>query len=158
MAETADTSKKEKVEPELHLFVLWPRAQKRQQIIDLITAKFEVLYNSNFEIYKENMPAFLSQFYGIKLPSVKAKLGHTGTGLITLIIVEDSNPQYGKRMYHNRSTEVNTGTFDLRLSCRNLSGDPDTIHGTINALELYHDLPLLIGEDKSEELLLYYGR
>lgn len=158
MAEATDTSKKEKVESELHLFVLWPRAGNRNKIVQLIEKKFEMLYTSDFDIYEENMPAFLSQFYGIKLPSVKAKLSHTGTGRITLIVVKDSNPKYGKRMYHNRPTEVNTGTFDLRLSCRNLSGNPDTIHGTINALEIYHDLPLLVGEDKSEELLFYYGR
>ncbi len=147
----------EKVTPELHLFIMWPLAGNRLKIHDHIASLFEIIVEGKMSLLKESMVKFLSTFYGIKLPSIKAKLGHTGVGSIHYMIVRDNTPTYGMRNYHGKMTQVNTRTFDSRLTCRNLSGDPDTIHGTINAEEIHHDLPVLFGEDMAREVFEKYG-
>ena len=141
------TTNEEKIKPELHLFIMWPLAGNSLKIQGHITSLFDVIRECEIVLLKETMAEFLANFYGMKLPSIKAKLGHTGDGPIRYLIVKDNTPKYGTRNYHGKMTLVNTRTFDSRLTCRNLSGDPDTIHGTINAREIYHDLPLLLGED-----------
>ena len=147
----------EEVKPELHLFIMWSLAGNRLKIQNHIKTLFEVVWEGEMTLLKESMAEFLSTFYGIKLPSIKAKLGHTGTGPIRYMIVRDNTPTYSMRNYHGKMTRVNTRTFDSRLTCRNLSGDPDTIHGTINAEEIYHDLPILFGEDTAREVFEKYG-
>ncbi len=155
MADT--TTNQEKIKPELHLFIMWPLAGNRLKIEGHIKTLFELVGEGEVTLLKESMAVFLSHFYGMKLPSIKAKLGHTGAGPIHYLIVKDNTPKYGTRNYHGKMTLVNTRTFDSRLTCRNLSGDPDTIHGTINAKEIYHDLPLLLGEDGAREVIEKYG-
>lgn len=147
----------EKVAPELHLFIIWPLARNRLKIQGHLMSLFELIQEGEMTLLKETMAEFLSTFYGIKLPSIKAKLGHTGTGPIRYLIVKDNTPKYGTRNYHGKMTLVNTRTFDSRLRCRNLSGDPDTIHGTINAKEIYHDLPILLGEDGARKVFEKHG-
>lgn len=147
----------EKVTPELHLFIMWPLAGNRFKIQQHIMSLFDVIVSGQMTLLKESMAEFLSSFYGIKLPSIKAKLGHTGVGPIQYMIVKDNTPKYGTRNYHGKMTLVNTRTFDSRLTCRNLSGDPDTIHATINAKEIYHDLPILLGEDAAKGVFEKHG-
>jgi len=146
----------EEVKPELHLFIMWPLAGNRLKIQNHIKTLFELIYEGEVTLLKESMAVFLSNFYGIKLPSIKAKLGHTGSGPIHYLIVKDNTPKYGARNYHGKSTLVNTRTFDSRLTCRNLSGDPDTIHATINGKEIHHDLPILLGEEVARKVFEQY--
>ncbi len=156
MAETSKTDKKE-IKPELHLFILWPRAGKKKEVASHIKNKFDLVVEGEMTLIKESMAEFLSAFYGLKLPSIKGKLGHTGSGPIHYLVVKDNTPNYGFRNYHGKPTNVNTRTFDARITCRNLSGDPDTIHGTINVKEIHHDLPILLGEQAAKELIELHG-
>lgn len=151
MAEITTTDQ-EKIKPELHLFIMWPLAGNRLKIQGHIMRLFELIQEGEMTLLNLSMAEFLSNFYGIKLPSIKAKLGHTGTGPIRYLIVKDNTPKYGTRMYHGKMTKVNTRMFDSRLTCRNLSRDPDTIHATINAKEIYHDLPILLSEDEARRI------
>ena len=147
----------EKVKPELHLFIIWPLAGNRLKIQQHIMSLFDVRVSGQMTLLKESMAEFLSRFYGVKLPSIQAKLRHTGVGPIQYMIVKDNTPKYGTRNYHGKQTLVNTRTFDSRLTCRNLSGNPDTIHATINAQEIFHDLPILLGEEAARKVFEAHG-
>lgn len=134
------------MEKETHLFIIWENAlQYKNQILNEIKEKFEILNIYEIEWQKEKFLENLSRFYGTNLPNAKEKAEHCGIGKFLLIIVNDGNPIYEMRNTSKGEKLVNINLFDAKEKYRKLSGGGHKIHATNNEKETNHDLTLLLG-------------
>lgn len=131
---------------EIHLFIIWQNAYvETHRIIDDIKKRFG--FCDIYEIHwsRERFSENLSRLYGQKLPPNSSKELHCGIGPFTLIVVSDSNPNYGMRKSSSGPMSVNTNIFDAKSRYRQWTGGGHKIHATNTFEEVNHDLVLLLG-------------
>ena len=138
---------------ELHLFIIWKNAlYKKDDIINDIEKKFEIInmYNVTWsdKKYSEN----LSRFYGVKLLKDCEKEKHCGRGTFLLIIVKDNNPKYDYRKTTAGVEFVNINMFDAKALYRKMTGGGHKIHCTNSLKETNHDLTLLLDKNIEDYL------
>jgi hypothetical protein len=133
---------------EIHLIIIWSKAlEKKQEIIEDINKKFNILkiYNVTWSLNKfsEN----LSRFYGENLPKNSGKEKHCGNDTFTCIIVSDETPVYDLRKTSKGFKTVNTRLFDVKQLYRGWTGGGHKIHATDDITETKNQLALLFGEE-----------
>jgi len=130
--------------PELHLFLLWSRARKREdEILDDIRSTFRVVDMMEVTWGRRGFAENLTRFYGDKLPHGSRKQLHCGSGPFLVVVVEDERPEYVTLSEgHGR---VNRSMWEARGRYRAATGGGHRVHGTLDAQEFEHDLFLLVG-------------
>jgi hypothetical protein len=136
-----------KIDPEIHLFIVWEKARgKETEIVEDIKNKFEILDFCEVTWSDTHFSENLTRFYGEKLPSGSHKQRHCGTGSFLVIIVKDLNPIYSNRKTSkSRGVNVNVNIFDAKAQYRLWTGGGHKIHATNNTVESRHDITLLFG-------------
>ena len=130
--------------PELHLFLLWSRARKREsEILDDIRSTFRVVDVMEVTWSRRGFAENLTRFYGEKLPHGSRKQLHCGSGPFLVVVVEDERPEYMTLSEGDRP--VNRSMWEARERYRAATGGGHRVHGTLDAQEFEHDLFLLVG-------------
>ena len=130
--------------PELHLFLLWSRARKREnEILDDIRSTFRVVDMMEVTWGRRGFAENLTRFYGEKLPHGSRKQLHCGSGPFLVVVVEDERPEYVTLSEGHR--RVNRSMWEARGRYRAATGGGHRVHGTLDAQEFEHDLFLLVG-------------
>ena len=138
---------------ELHLFILWKNAlYKKDEIINDMKSKFEIVNMYNLTWSNEKYSENLSRFYGTKLPDGSAKEEHCGRGTFLLVIVKDKSPVYNYRNTTAGKEYVNTNMFDSKAMYREWTGGGHKIHCTNSIKETNHDLTLLLDKNVEDYL------
>lgn len=138
---------------ELHLFILWKNAlYKKDEIINDMKSKFEIVNMYNLTWSNEKYSENLSRFYGTKLPDGSAKEEHCGRGTFLLVIVKDKSPVYDYRNTTAGKEYVNTNMFDSKAMYREWTGGGHKIHCTNSIKETNHDLTLLLDKNVEDYL------
>ena len=131
--------------PELHLFLLWSRARKREtEILDDIRSTFRVVDMMEVTWGRRGFAENLTRFYGEKLPHGSRKQLHCGSGPFLVVVVEDERPAYVTPAEGHR--RVNESMWEARGRYRALTGGGHRVHATLDPQEFEHDLFLLVGE------------
>lgn len=131
---------------ELFLFIIWRNAYNyRNEIIVDIKNNFNIRNIFQMKWSPVNWENNLSRFYGAKLDDIKAKINECGKEEFTLLVIEDKNPKYEKRITSRGDEIVNTNLFDKKSEYRKLVGGGYLIHATNTIKETNHDLTLLFG-------------
>jgi hypothetical protein len=131
--------------PELHLFVLWSRARKREtEILDDIRSTFRVVDVMEVTWSRRGFAENLTRFYGQKLPHGSRKQLHCGSGPFLVVVVEDERPTY--MLLPGSDLRVNSSMWEARARYRTLTGGGHRVHATLDVQEFEHDLFLLLGD------------
>jgi len=132
---------------EIHLLIIWSKAlNKKEQILNDLSQKFNILQIYNITWSDEKFSENLSRFYGENLPKGSHKEKHCGKDTFTCIIVKDTNPIYDSRPTSKGNRVVNKNLFDIKQVYRNWTGGGHKIHATDNIQETKIQLALLFGE------------
>lgn len=138
---------------ELHLFIIWEKARnKEKEIINDIKRNFNIIEIYELEWSKEKFSNNLSRFYGTNLPKGSGKEEHCGNGKFLLVIIQDLNPVYEKRLTSKGEKIVNINLFDKKEKYREMTGGGHKIHATNSLVETNHDLTLLLGKNAEDYL------
>ena len=131
---------------ETHLFIIWNNSYKhKSQFIKEIDNSLTILGIHEIQWSYEKFEDNLTRFYR-KRPNMSDKADRVGRSEFTLVVVEDTKPDYQNRHTSKGDEVVNINIFDLKEKFRRLSGPPnDLIHATNNEKESNHDLTLLLG-------------
>lgn len=130
--------------PELHLFLLWSRARRREaEIVADIRSTFRVVEAVEVTWSRRRFAANLSRFYGEKLPPGSRKQWHCGSGPFLVVVVEDARPDY--ETVDGGRAVVNRRMLDARARYRELTGGGHRVHATLDTREFEHDVFLLLG-------------
>ncbi len=141
---------------EIHLFIIWAKAEKHREIIlGDIRSRFEVLGVHRVAWRKDHFSENLTRFYGENLPKNSGKIRICGDDPFTLVVIRDKSPLYRKRKTSKGIKEVNINIFDAKEMYRYWTGG-NLVHGTNNIKEVRHDLVLLTGLSV-EDYLVRYG-
>lgn len=146
---------------ELHLFIIWEKAQfARQKIVSDIEKDLEILKILDVNWSKEKFSENLTTFYGQKLPSGSFKEKECGSGMFSIVVVQDHHPRYEERNTTHGPEVVNVNMFDRKEKYRSWTWDNSIprrhkctrIHGTNSEQEFRHDLMILTGYTVEEFL------
>ena len=130
---------------EIHLFILWSKANcERKIILSDIAGKFTILDIYNISWSKDKFSENLSRFYGQNLPKNSKKEQHCGNETFTCIIVRDENPLYEPRQTSKGIRVVNVNLFDSKKLYRSWTGGGHKIHATDDIEETRIQLMLLL--------------
>lgn len=130
----------------LFLFIVWKNAYGfKKNIISDIDASFSIRNVFSIRWSLGNWQRNLERFYGAKLEDIVAKIEECGKGEFALILVDDQNPKYEKRMTSRGEEIVNVNMFDKKSEYREMTGGGYLIHATNTIKETNHDLTLLFG-------------
>lgn len=136
---------------ELHLFILWSRAQpERDRIIQDISGKFGIIEINDIKWDEDNFPGNITRFYGEKLPPGSFKEVECGSGRFTMVVVLDNQPVYAERDTTKGIKRVNAAMFDAKELYREWTGGGHKIHATNDPAETRHDIVLLTGKTSDE--------
>ena len=130
---------------EIHLFILWSKANcERKIILSDIAGKFTILDVYNISWSKDKFSENLSRFYGQNLPKNSKKEQHCGNETFTCIIVRDENPLYEHRETSKGIRVVNINLFDSKKLYRSWTCGGHKIHATDDIEETRIQLMLLL--------------
>ena len=144
------------LEKEIHLAIIWEKGRnKEDEIIDLISDKFEIIEQYKIKWNKKFFNKSLSSFYGTNLPANSKKEKHCGIGEFLLITFYDNKPIYDLVETSRGFEKANINVFNIKKKLRELTGGGHKIHTTNTPKETNHDLTLLFGVNyKDYEKLL----
>jgi len=136
---------------ELHLFIVWERAQLLlNEIVKDIEKKFRIVEVSHILWDEDNFSRNISRFYGQKLPKGSGKELECGNKRFSLIVVLDDSPRYMERNTSKGLSIVNVNMFDSKTLYRKWTNGGHKVHATDNIKETKHDLFLLLGKKYDE--------
>ncbi|WP_339835477.1 hypothetical protein [uncultured Maribacter sp.] len=131
---------------EAHIFIVWSKGlHKRNEILEDIETKFEILECIDVTWTKNKFSENLSRFYGENLPKNSSKEEHCGTDIFLCIIIRDNNPKYELRETSKGIKAVNSNMFDAKQLYRQWTGGGHKIHGSDNISEAKNNMYLLFG-------------
>ena len=146
-----NTTKTSKVQPEVHLFILWEKARSHEkEILEDIKANFSVLRIYEVTWSNSKFPENLSRFYGTSLPPNSRKEQHCGTGPFLAVVVEDVSPLYEVRTTTKGDQRVNTKLFESKALHREWTGGGHRVHGSNSVVEADHNLTMLFGKNAED--------
>lgn len=128
---------------ELHLFILWSKANNKKEILECISRDFKVRNIFNFNWDKQYWDDNLSRFYAIDMENTKAKEKECGTGKFKVIVIEDDKSKYERILTSKGYREVNVNMFNKKTECRELAGGGFKVHSSTTVEEANHDFTLL---------------
>ncbi len=132
--------------PEIHVFLLWPKALHRAAEIraDVLQA-FQLLDAIRIEWTPERFDENLVRFYGSDLPKGIDKAEEVGIGPFELLVVRDQTPVYAPRRRSWGIGPVNLKTYDAKHRYRGWAGGQYRVHATNDLREADRDLFLVLG-------------
>lgn len=132
---------------EIHLIIIWSKAQnKKQEIINDLANKFNILDIYNVSWSKDKFSENLSRFYGENLPKNSHKEKHCGNDTFTCIIIKDTSPNYEIRETSKGAKVVNINLFDAKQLYRSWTSGGHKIHATDNIEETKLQLIMLLNK------------
>ncbi len=147
---------------ELHLIIVWHNANENfSDILNDISNRFSIKEVYEITWNKENIVKNFIAFYSHSQSHLnwrkinklmRGKSKYCGKGPFHLIIFEDNNPIYEKRITSSGKNEVNINIFDCKQKYRKITGGGHLIHGTDSEKESSKDLTLLLGQNKGDFL------
>jgi hypothetical protein len=150
-----------------HTLIIWNKGlHKETEIINDLKNSFSILniYKFHWEkkYFFDNLKRFYSHSQYLRKERkfnkiIRKKIKHCGDGDFTVIVFDDLDPKFEKRVTSSGTNIVNTNVFDKKTKYRKLTEGGHKIHSSDNAFETNKDLALLFGlstEDfKNRELL-----
>lgn len=132
--------------PELHLFILWPKARHAEaRILADIAAHVEIVWQGDLRFAGDAALAY-RRFYGPALPDEKRKARQCGGGAFRVVVVRDRAPRYGRADDSGRRPAVvNLNLLDMKLRYRTWAGKGHRVHGTLTPDEFARDVAMLTG-------------
>ena len=132
---------------EIQMFVLWPKALKKEQkILDDIASRAEIIAS-----YRAKWPDGVTaergyrRFYGALLPDSAGKAKRAGVGEFRVVIVRTSATRHGYQMTQRGHEFLNLDLYEMKWHYRQWVGGLHRVHGTLSIPEARHDLMMLTG-------------
>ena len=137
--------------PELHLFVVWPKARfVADRILEDLRRETEVVWTGVMR-FEGDMALAYRRFYGPSLPDARRKVANCGTGPFVVAVVRDVRPQYDTVDAGGRSlVHCNVRMLGLKTKYREWAGRKHRVHGTVVPEEFARDVEMLTGRKAAE--------
>ena len=130
---------------ELHLIILWELAREQEsRILADIPDHLELVHTEVLR-WPSDPAACYGRFYGANLADVQCKVRTCGSGPFRIVIVRDSDPEYGLRETSRGLERVNVKLFDLKMRYRSWTGGGHKVHTTNSSEEARRDILLITG-------------
>ena len=139
---------------ELHLFILWENARKKQDEIlqDLLSQpNLSVLECMDITWADDQVTQNFTWFYGFPMSMGEYKKETCGGGDFLVISVIDRNPVYGYGITGMGKDCVNVNIFNLKHKYRDMLG-PYNVHATDSPAEVNRNLKQLFNKTYAEYL------
>lgn len=137
--------------PELHLFVVWPKARfVEDRILEDLRRETEVVWTGEMR-FEGDMALAYRRFYGPSLPDAGRKVANCGTGTFVMAVVRDVRPEYDTVDAGGRNpVHCNVRMLGLKTKYREWAGRRHRVHGTVIPEEFARDVEILTGRKAAE--------
>ena len=141
-------------EPELHLFIIWPKARcKESEIVSDLEKKFSILEKIEISWSKNKSIENFSRFYSATFLPKTIGVDARGHGTFLVITLLDNDPRYEVAFTSSGHALVNINILNLKNKYREWIDNEYGIHSTVTLQETKHDILLLTGKSYDEYLL-----
>ncbi len=133
-------------EPELHLFVIWPKARfAESRIMADLARETDVLWSGEMR-FDCDMALAYRRFYGTSLPDERRKVANCGAGAFRVVVVRDCKPAYDTVDAGGVAPVwCNVRMLALKTRYREWAGRKHRVHGTVKPAEFARDVLMLTG-------------
>lgn len=137
--------------PELHLFVIWPKALfVARRVMEDLRRETEVVFEGRARFPGDAALAY-RRFYGPALPDAARKVANCGAGEFLYAVVRDSRPVYATVDAGGHApVNCNTHMLALKTKYREWAGRRHRVHGTVSPREFARDVMMLTGRPAEE--------
>ena len=138
-------------EPELNLFVIWPKARfAEKRIFEDLRRETEVVWTGEL-CFEGDMKLAYRRFYGPSLPDARRKVANCGSGPFAVAVVRDPSPRYETVDAGGRKPVCcNVRMLALKTKYREWAGRKHRVHGTVASFEFARDVEMLTGHSANE--------
>jgi hypothetical protein len=133
--------------PERHIFLLWPNAMHFEEIVfSRLKATFSEVRQVHLKLSDGSLIKKITKLYDISERKAIERLSVSGSGLLTIFIVTDTDPKYDRIFRYG--TGYDTANINVSICKEHLRteiGHPHLLHSSNTIVEARRDLRILLG-------------